>query len=223
MDPSPARFRWQTEWPLWVLLLAMATIAAVAWNMVPDQMPVHWNSAGEVDRFGSRAEGLLLFPGIGVLAYLVLLAAPRIDPARANYAAFSGAYYVVRVVTLVMMLALQLVVMAAARGAAVDMRLAVPLMVGPLFIVMGTLMPHFRHNWFVGIRTPWTLTSAYAWERTHAVGGKLFIGLGLLLMIAALVREQWYLKVFVGVAVTLGVGLLVYSYVAWSRDPDRRQ
>jgi uncharacterized membrane protein len=215
------RVTWRTEWPLWLLLAAMFTLAALSWHSVPDSMPVHWGISGEPDRWGGRFEGLLLLPLIGVAVYLVLLAAPRIDPGRANYASFMGAYGTVRLVVLVAMLAIQVVTIQAARGRVVDVGAWVPLIVGGLFIVLGNLFGKLRPNWFIGIRTPWTLSSKLSWDRTHRAGGWMFILFGLLFMSLALARPSWFFISVITVIVTGAIGLVVYSYLVWRRDPEK--
>jgi immunity protein, SdpI family len=215
------KITWRTEWPLWLLLVAMFTVAALNWRVVPDQMPVHWGLSGQPDRWGGRFEGLLLLPLVGVAVYLVLLAAPRIDPGRANYASFAEAYGAVRLVVLVAMLAIQVMMVLAARGRAVDMGAWVPLIVGGLFTVLGSLFGKLRPNWFIGIRTPWTLSSKQSWDRTHRVGGRLFILFGLLLMSLALSRPAWLVIAVFGVIAAGVIGLVVYSYVVWRDDPEK--
>lgn len=215
------RFRWQAEWPLWLLLGCMFALAALSWHAVPDRIPVHWGISGRPDRWGGRFEGLLLLPLVGLLTYLVLLLAPRIDPGRANYASFAGAYGTVRLVVLLSMLALQVVMVLAARGHSVDVATLVPLIVGAMFVVLGNLFGKLRPNWFIGIRTPWTLSSKRSWDRTHHAGGWLFILFGFLLMSTALARTTWVIITVIGVIAAGVLGLVVYSYVEWRRDPDK--
>jgi hypothetical protein len=71
-------------------------LAAWTWEGAPERIPVHWNAAGEVDRYGGRLEGLLLLPAIALVVYLLMLFLPRIDPGLANYASFVGTYNVIR-------------------------------------------------------------------------------------------------------------------------------
>ena len=93
--------------------------------------------------------------------------------------------------------------------------------VGLLFIVLGAVMGRLRPNWFAGIRTPWTLSSTRSWERTHRVGGWVFIGIGALTMGLAPVGGELAIVAMM-VAMLVGVvGLVVYSYVVWRDDPDK--
>ena len=217
------KISWRTEWLLWLLLAAMFTVAALSWHAVPDRMPVHWGLSGEPDRWGGRFEGLLLLPLIAVAVYLVLLLAPRIDPGRANYVSFAGAYGTVRLIVLVAMLALQVMMVQAARGRAVDIGAWVPLIVGGMFVVLGNLFGKLRPNWFIGIRTPWTLSSKQSWDRTHRAGGWLFILFGLLLMSLAVARPSWLVVTVIALIAAGVIGLVGYSYVVWRDDPEKTE
>ena len=212
---------WRTEWPMWVLIVAMFALAAYAWGGAPDRMPVHWGLSGQPDRWGGKFEALMLAPLIGLALYLVMTFMPRVDPGRANYPLFIRAYHSVRLLMLLFMTAMQVGLVLVARGVAVDMATYVPLGTGALFVVLGNLLGKLRPNWFIGIRTPWTLSSKLAWTRTHRAGGWMFIVLGLLLMGSSLARDP---RVMTAMLVVMGAGiagLAVYSYLVWRSDPDK--
>jgi uncharacterized membrane protein len=84
--------------------------------------------------------------------------------------------------------------------------------------LIGNLLPRARPNWFIGIRTPWTLSSDRVWEKTHRVGGRAFVAGGLAILIAALVAPQWAHYVLVAVVVVCSLGAVLYSYIAWRRE-----
>ena len=215
------RTNWRTEWPHWALLAAMFLAAAIVWPLAPDRLPVHWNLAGEVDRYGGRFEGLALLPALALGLYCLLRSLPRLDPGRANYALFEGAYATIRLATLGVLAAFHGVVILAALGRTVDMGRLVPILVGALLVVQGGLLGKVRPTWFVGIRTPWTLSSKRSWGKTHRLGGWLFIADGLLLIAAGVARSE----LLVGAAfAAIGASLLalwVYSYLVWRDDDDR--
>ena len=215
------KYSWRTEWPLWLILAAMFLIAVLAWNAVPDQIPVHWGLRGEPDRMGGRFEGLFILPLVSLFIYGVLRIAPRIDPARANYDAFAGAYATVRIIVLAALLAVQIVTVLAALGRPVNISGVIPLILGVLFVGLGNVLGKLRPNWFIGIRTPWTLSSRRSWDRTHQVGGWVFLVFGVLLMAAALARETWMLVTVFSLFGVGMIGLVVYSYLEWKQDPEK--
>lgn len=178
------RVTWRSELPMWLLLAGMFALAAITWAWAPNRIPVHWDVAGQVDRYGSKAEGLLGIPLLAAGVYLLMLLLPRVDPGRANYDRFAGAYLVIRTGIITLLALLYGVVHLWIRGRQVDVTAVVPLLVGGLLVVVGNLMGKIRPNWFVGIRTPWTLSSQTAWSSTHRVGGWVFVGMGLVVMAA---------------------------------------
>jgi uncharacterized membrane protein len=98
------------------------------------------------------------------------------------------------------------------------MQRVVPIGVGVLLIVIGNLLPRARPNWFVGIRTPWTLSSDRVWEKTHRFGGHVFVAGGILIVLAALVTAQWAQVILVAVVTVSVASVLIYSYLEWKRE-----
>jgi uncharacterized membrane protein len=215
------KIHWRTELPHWVLLILMFLLAAAAWGTAPDRVPVHWNLAGQPNRWGGRFEGLLAVPFEALGLYLLLLLLPRLDPGRANYATFASSYASLRLLVLLFFAGLEVTLTLASHGRPVNMAVIAPLMFGGLLVLIGNLMGKLRPNWFVGIRTPWTLSSKASWTRTHRVGGWLLIASGLLVMSCAVFRRPAYQ---IGVAIVCGafiVYLIIHSYVVWKHDPDK--
>ncbi len=202
-------------------LAAMFGWAAFGWSTAPDRMPMHWNIHGEVDRYGGRFEGMLVLPLIALAVYLVLLFLPRIDPGRMNYANMAGAYAVIRSMIVAFLGAIYLMVQTIARGGRVELLNVLPFGLGVLFLVLGNVMGKLRPNWFVGIRTPWTLSSAESWNRTHRAGGWVFVALGIVTMTVALVGGRAALPTSVALLILSTLGLAIYSYRVWRDDPDK--
>jgi uncharacterized membrane protein len=215
------RMTWRSELPSWLLLGGMLFLAAITWPAAPERIPSHWNGAGEVDRYGGKLEGLLLLPALSLGVYLLFLALPRVDPGRANYERFAGAYSVIKIATIVVLAVLYGILHVALRGHPVNMSIVTALIAGGAFIVLGDVMGKTRPNWFVGIRTPWTLSSKMSWSKTHRVGGWLLIVAGLGLLLIGLVRPEWGPGAILMASIALVVWAFVYSYLIWRHDPDR--
>jgi uncharacterized membrane protein len=212
---------WRSELPLLLLLAGMFVLAAVTWSTAPAQIPVHWGLNGDVDRYGGRLEGLLMPPSLAVFVYVLMLFLPMVDPGRANYARFAGAYYAIRVSVLAVIALIYGVIHLTIRGYPIDMPRTVGLLVGGIFFVLGNLLGKIRPNWFVGVRTPWTLSSKLSWTHTHRVAGWVFIVGGIVVMAAGIFQTRfaaWAAFVVMGGGI---VGTVIYSYLVWRRDPDR--
>jgi uncharacterized membrane protein len=213
---------WRTELPCWLLLAGMFLMAALSWTSAPDRIPVHWGLEFQPDRYGGKFEGLLLMPMICLAAYVfLLLVAPRIDPGRANYPRFAGTTAVIRIALVAFMAGVYALVQLWIRGIEWSLGILLPLMLGVLFIVLGNLLGKVRPNWFIGIRTPWTLASKVAWSRTHRLGGWLFIGCGFLWLGSPLIHRAWAPLVPMFTLLAGSLALSVYSYFLWRNDPDK--
>ena len=215
------RARWIADVTCAVLIGGMLLFGALTWSGAPDQFPMHWNLHGEVDRYGGRLEGVFALPLLALGVALLLRFVPRIDPGRDNYDNFAGAWATIRVAVVALVTAIYGLVQGAARGAAVDVRTVIPLAVGALLVILGNVLGKVRPNWFFGIRTPWTLSSAESWSRTHRAGGWVFVGLGLLTMTTAVVAPGRSIVLMVVLILFATLGLAAYSYVVWRRDPDK--
>ncbi len=206
-----------------VLLIIAATVASVVtYPQLPEQMPTHWSMSGNVNGWSSRLFGAWLVPVMMAVIWLVMRALPHIDPRRENYDKFRGVYEALIVLTLLFMLGVHILILAKATGSTIDIGRFVLSSVGLFFIAIGFLLPKAHPNWFVGIRTPWTLTSDLSWERTHKVGGPLFMLIGALTAVTGIVAPALTVWVLVVTAVAVTVFLFVYSYQVWKGDTNRR-
>ena len=215
------KFTWRSEALNLFLMSAMFVGSAVAWPSAPDSIPVHWDITGQADRFGGKLEGLFLLPVMTVGVYLLLLFLPRLDPKRANYEKFAGVYRIIRTILVVFMAGLHGVIIASIFGSTIDVGMAVMVMAGLMIAVLGNYLGKLKQTWFVGIRTPWTLTSELSWRKTHQLGGKFFVVFGLLLALAGLVGQDWLFYTAFGLFFASIVFLVVYSFIIWKSDPDR--
>lgn len=204
-----------------LLIVGMFAASAALWNAAPDRLPVHWNLAGKPDRYGGKFEGLLLAPLIALGLYVLMLALPWIDPKRTAYEAFARGYQIIRLAMVALCAAIHATLLLVAFGYRVDVGVVAPLGVGILFCILGNYMGKFRPNWFVGVRTPWTLSSAASWTKTHRLAGRLFIVAGATQFLMAAFHNVWTLALVLIMVAALAIGLPVYSYFVWRHDPDR--
>ncbi len=215
------RTSWKAELPHLAIIAGLFGWSALLWPSAPEALPVHFDLSGNVDRMGNKLEGLFAIPVTALVLYVVLRFLPRLDPARENYASFAGAYSVMRLAVLVALALVDLAILLPVAGVPVDQAAAIRLGVGGLFIVLGAVMGKIRPNWFVGIRTPWTLTSKRSWVRTHRMGGWVLILSGLAFLASLPFSAEPAMLVPFGILVLGLVWIVVYSYLAWRSDPVR--
>ncbi len=208
-----------------VLIAGMATLSAWAWTLVPEGalIPVHWNLEGHIDRFASKSEALVFFPALTLLITALMWIIPRFDPRRANLEA-SGKFWNAATILLGLLLSyLHVLITLGALGQPVDMANALIPGLCVLFVGLGNYLGKTRSNWFGGVRTPWTMSSEYAWEKTHRITGRLFVLSGLVTMAAWFVLgAKLSLFVLIGSLLASVMAAVVLSYVYWRNDPARQ-
>ena len=210
------------KWIPAILILAAVIATIAVYPRLPEQVPTHWSISGEVNGWSSRLFGAWMMPLIMAVVWLFMRAIPHIDPRKANYEKFSGMYDALVILILTFMLLMHVVILLTATGTVIRMNRVVMPAVGIFIAIMGVLLPRAHPNWFVGFRTPWTLTSDLSWERTHKVGGALFIALGLLIVASTFIAPERAIWVLVVAALGLVAFLFIYSYQVWKQDPSKR-
>ncbi|HNQ95896.1 MAG TPA: SdpI family protein [Anaerolineales bacterium] len=201
-----------------IILIAVATLAGVLlWNRLPDPMPSHWNAAGEVDDYMPKFWGVFLMPIVTVALLGLFLVIPRIDPPKANIDKFIGIFNVFIVVFVAYMLYVYALTLFAALDIAFNMTAMLVPVVGLLFIGIGYMMGKAKRNFFIGIRTPWTLSSETVWDETHKLGSKLFMLGGAVTILSAFLGETgiWIMLAAILIAAFVPI---VYSYVLYQRE-----
>ncbi len=205
----------RSDWPLWVLIAAMFVAGAWLYPQLPEQMPSHWNYRGEIDATMAKPWGVFMTPLMTVGIYLMLWLLPFIDPRRENYPKFAGTYRLFRFLLVLFFTGLYSVLLMAGLGYPVPVDRLIQGGIGLLFAIMGNSMGRLRHNWFVGIKTPWALADEEVWRATHRVGGKLWAAGGLVAFLAAFLPTAVMGPIGFGAIGVSAVASMVYSYVAW--------
>lgn len=195
------------------VVFVLIALAAAAWlyPRFPAQLPVHWNIHGQIDRYAPRL-WVAVMPALvitGLAALMVLL--PAISPRKFEIKTFGPIYVILMLATQGVQLVVGLAVLLAGAGYAVPIPTVAMLSVGALFMVLGNYMGKLRKNFFVGIRTPWTLASAGTWERTHRLAGWLFMLGGLMAIVATLARAPTWLPL----SALLAAALVPCAYSFW--------
>ena len=198
-------------------LLVTFILTIAIYPTVPDRVVSHWNAAGQADGYMSKIWGLSLIPLImtGFVALLAVL--PRIDPYKKNYEKFGDYYEGFILLFVFFMLAIHVQIILWSNGYQISPNLTFPFLIGTLFIYIGFLLGHAEQNWFVGIRTPWTLSSKTVWKKTHEIGGKLFKIAGVIAFTGVLAGgyAMWFILV---PAFAVSVITVAYSYFEFQKE-----
>jgi uncharacterized membrane protein len=214
---QPIKRSLKTEWfPILLLLIAIG-FSVWSYKLLPEMVATHWNIQGQVDAWGSKKFNNLFFPGLLIAMYFLFNIIPNFDPKKERYAEFANVYLMMRNAILC--------VLTIVFGSTILFNLGYPLnisaivggVIGILFLLIGNYFGKLKLNYFVGFRTPWTLSSENVWNKTHRVGGKAFIILGLIIAISPWLKPITALiAMSIGFALIIGVG--VYSYVLFKKE-----
>lgn len=205
------------DWPLWILMVGFLGVAFFIYPQLPDQVPSHWNVHGQVDDYSSRFFGAFFEPLLAPALYLLLILLPLIDPRKENYARFANAYAFLRWTLLIFMYALYVVSLLASLGYTVNTGLFVKAGVAILFTLIGNFMGQLRLNYFVGIKTPWTLASEDVWRRTHRLGGRIWVICGLGCLALSAFSGAWSAYLYFAFIIIMVLVPMIYSYVIYEQ------
>ena len=203
-----------------LIMIAAATLAGLLlWNRLPDPMASHWNINDQVDGFMPKFWGVFMLPLITLGVFVLFIAVPSIDPLKANIAQFRESFNLFIVLMVGFMLYLYGLTLAWNLGNT-DFRMSGAMLpaIGLLFIFIGFLMRQAKRNFFIGIRTPWTLSSDTVWNETHRVGAVLFMISGALAFIGGFFGGTTAFWMMFPPLIGSTLFLLVYSYLLYRRE-----
>jgi uncharacterized membrane protein len=207
------------RWIAPLVIVAMFAFSFAVVGHLPDQVATHWGLDGEPDGWMGPWGAAFSVPLITVALWALLLGLPRIDPRKENYLRFWPTYQLLVAGVVVFMAFVQMMIIAPALGWRIDVTRSVLVVTGGLFLLIGNYLPRIRSNWWMGIRTPWTLSNEQVWRETHRLGGRTMMAGGAIAILAGLLAPAVALPV--GIAGMLAGGLLpaAWSYILWRRLP----
>ena len=193
-----------------VTLLPMLA-GVILWNKLPEQFPIHFNAAGEVDGWSSKVFGVFGLPLIlAAFQWLCGLGSLKLDPKAENLEGkvFSLVLWIIPVLSVV----LNALVYCTALGMDMNVQIIMPLLIGLLMVIIGNWLPKCKHSYTLGIKLPWTLADETNWNRTHRFAGPIWVVCGLVIMLCGLIGGA-FLWVMVAAFVVMIAAPTVYSYL----------
>jgi uncharacterized membrane protein len=211
------------ELPLIGVVLLPFLYLAYIWNQLPEQVPLHYNIKGEVDRYGDKSELIMIPIMMPLLIYVIFLVVPYIDPKKQLHK-MGNKYYTLKLLLTVFMSILALIILYTAKNQSWSNPSYILLMMGVLFIILGNYFKTLKANYFIGIRTPWTLESEYVWKETHKTAGKIWFVGGILVVLFSLILDQkTNFIVFMSITGILALVPIVHSYLLYKRQKESQQ
>ncbi|WP_158628856.1 SdpI family protein [Dyella choica] len=195
----------------------MILLATFLWlyPQMPALVPVHWNAHGQINGYASPLKAVTTPLAVMALLALLTLVLPVISPRGFEIKPFMAAFVIVMLAGQAFVLIVTLGVLLNAAGHPAHSLVIRMLPLGVLLMIVGNYMGKLRKNFFVGIRTPWTLASDEVWGRTHRIAGWLFMLAGVIVIVANLVNAP--LSLSIGVILAAASIPVVYSYVVYRR------
>lgn len=190
---------------------------AYIWNRLSEKVPMHWNINGEIDRWGNKTELLLLIFMLTGFTYMLFALLPSIDP-KQKLQNMGRKYDSLRLILTCFLYILAIYILYFIQNQSKNPILVLPL-IGLLIAFMGNYMKTMKPNYFIGIRTPWTLENEEIWKKTHKLGGNLwFIG-GLLMALTFLLNGKAQFDTFMSIIAVITIIPIVYSYIEFKKSP----
>ncbi len=215
---SPLKPTLKTEAISFTMVIASIVTSLITYNKLPKQVISHWNFSGTPDGWASREFHSMLFPAIITGMYVLFLFLPSLDPKKDRYQDFIKVYNLFRTVFLVVFYLIFLLATLANLGYSISIAKTVPLIIGLLMMLIGNYMGKIKNNWFMGIRTPWTLSSENVWNKTHRLGGWMFVLFGLIMIATPYLNKSLGLAAFALGIVAVTIIPMGYSYILYKRE-----
>jgi len=199
------------------LVLLSFMVSLYFYPLMPEKMAIHWNVQGQVDGYASKFVGLFILPFLFTGIVLLFITIPKIDPLKENIEKFRKYYDGFIILFSAFMVFIHLYIISWNMGIRTSPNMVLPIGLGLLFFYCGILCENAKRNWFIGIRTPWTLSSEKVWEKTHKVGGRLFKACGVISIVGLLFPS--HVAYFILIPVMFAAAfLIVFSYFAYQKE-----
>lgn len=194
-----------------LLLIIPFILIAVYWQDLPDKIPLHWNAAGEVDKYSESRWGIFVLPGLSLLIFLFLFIVPKIDP-KGNFGQFLKTYWTILNILMFFFLIIFMLVLYVSLGYEFDQAFFIHSALYVLFMLLGNFFGKIRPNYFIGIRTPWTLENEEVWRKTHKMAGVLWVVFSLLMLLLNFIWPEIGEKLFIPYVLVITLVPAVYSF-----------
>lgn len=213
--------KFKNEWLSWLIILASLALSFWAYPQLPEQVISHWNFQGQADAWSSREFHSLFFPALLIVLYFAFLLMPLLDPKKDRYKEFARPYLIIRQVMLFVFFCVFTVATLANLNYQINVGASISGLIGALMIFLGSYFNKLKRNWFIGIRTPWTLSSENVWDKTHRVGGRLFIILGVGIIIIPWIEPSLAIGFLLASLICIIIGINIYSYLLYRKEDKK--
>ena len=201
---------------LFLILVSFAYLIYI-WNDLPEEVPIHWNAKGEIDQYGSKETLIMLPLLLPFLTYLIFVLVPFIDPKKKVHKMGKKYDQLKNVLVMFSTILCVFILYLTKNESAADLSFLLAA-IGFLYAASGNYFKTLQPNYFIGVRTPWTLESEVVWRKTHYLSGIIwFIG-GILLVISGfLLPDDMLISMLVVVTIILIAVPVIYSFITFKK------
>ncbi|EKD23819.1 MAG: hypothetical protein ACD_81C00177G0002 [uncultured bacterium] len=201
----------------WILTGAVWIAAIGLYATMPERMATHWNAMGEADGHSGKLFGLFLVPLVMTAIQMLFAVLPKMDPLKSNSTIFKKQFEEFALLFAVFMAYLFGAILVWNKGVVFSMTTALVPAFAVLFYGIGILLHEVKRNWFMGIRTPWTMSSDVVWDKTHALGSKLFKACGLIILLGFLFPQYVIGLILIPIIIST-IWTVLYSYLIFKKE-----
>lgn len=205
-----------------ILLILPFILIAVFWSQIPEIIPIHYNLSGEADRFAAKMPAMFILPVINLFTFMLMYYLPKIDP-KGRVTLEQKGYVILMLILVIFFFALFVMELMRHLGHPL-FHDYIPLIFPVLILLLGNYITKVKPNYFVGIRTPWTLQNEQVWVQTHRFSGRFWVAISLIMLIVSISfwgdLPNWVSLVYVGLVAAVPI---VYSYMAYQKLPDSQE
>lgn len=201
----------------WIIVVSLLLfgISSIFYPQLPDQVVSKFNVAGEPIRTMSKWSFWLLYGGFAVILPMLTKFTRNLDPRKSNYTKFESTFEIFRWAIVLFIHFVFGASVAYNLGYPVSMHFVILFALGMLWLILGNRMGKIRFNYFLGIRTPWTLANEDVWRRTHRVTGRFWFICGILFLVALFLPTSLFVPILIFNLILSTVVPTVYSYMVY--------
>lgn len=202
------------------IIIAMFLLSIYFYPMMPEKMATHFDAQGVANGFMERFWGMFFLPILSLVLYVIFLIIPHIDPLGENIKKFEYYYYAFIAIFMLFMFYIEFAIILWNIGIRLNILRFISVPIGLLYVYLGILFLKAKRNWFIGVRTPWTIMNDEVWDKTNRIVGKFFVVDGILVMISFIFSR--FIELFtIWLVLVVFLFSIVYSYILWAKVRGR--
>lgn len=207
---------------IWIFLLLPYVYLATIWHELPDRVATHFNIDGDADAWSNKTMLIFIPSSLGLFVYGLLAALPKLDP-KNTFEQMGNKFFSLQLMLILFFSVLAIYLLYSSKVGCIQNPNIVLALVGFLFAFLGNYFQTIRPNYFIGIRTPWTLESEIVWKKTHRLGGIFWMFGGITIVILAFLinNKSLFMTLFFIISAILVLVPTIYSYIEFQKQKTK--